>query len=123
MSKVYVDFEVPQELIDKTQEAVELARETGKVAKGTNEVTKSIERGQAELVVVAEDVEPEEIVAHLPMLAEEKDIPFVYVPSKNDLGAAAGLTVQAASVSVTEIGEAKDLIEEISKKTEELKEE
>lgn len=123
MSKVYVDFEVPQELVDQTLEAVELARDTGKISKGTNEVTKSVERGQAELVVIAEDVEPEEVVAHLPMLSDEKETPYVYVPSKNDLGAAAGLTVQAASVSVVDTGDAKEMIEEISKKVKELKEE
>lgn len=123
MSKVYVDFEVPQELIDKTLETVELARDTGKISKGTNEVTKSIERGQAELVVLAKDVEPEEIVAHLPILSEENNTPYSYVPSKNDLGAAAGLTVQAASVAITDSGEASDMIEDIAEKTQDLKEE
>ncbi len=123
MSKVYVNFETTQELVDKTLETVELARDTGKIAKGTNEVTKAIERGQAELIVLAEDVEPEEIVAHLPMLSEEKDTPYAYVPAKNDLGAAAGLNVQAAAVAIIDPGEATDLIDEISKKTQELKEE
>jgi len=55
----YVKFEVPQDLADKVLEAVKKARETGKVKKGTNETTKAVERGQAKLVVIAEDVQPE----------------------------------------------------------------
>ncbi|OUJ18969.1 Ribosomal protein L7AE [Methanonatronarchaeum thermophilum] len=123
MSKVYVKFDVPQEISDKALEAVEIAKNTGKISKGTNEVTKSLESGLSELAVIAEDVEPEEIVAHLPILAEENEVPFVYVSSQNDLGAAAGLNnVASASVAIVDSGEAKDLIKEISEKTDELKE-
>ena len=35
---IYVRFEMPKELVDKTYEAVELARDSGKVRKGVNEV-------------------------------------------------------------------------------------
>jgi len=63
---IYVRFEVPKELANQVYEAVEKARDTGKVRKGVNETTKAIERGEAKLVVIAEDVDPAEIVAHLP---------------------------------------------------------
>ena len=53
---------------------IEKARKTGKIEKGTNEVTKAIERGTAKLVVYATDVEPKEIVQHIPMLCKEKKI-------------------------------------------------
>ena len=53
---IYVKFDTPEELANQAEEALETAKETGKVAKGTNEVTKFIERGDAELVVIAEDV-------------------------------------------------------------------
>src|SRR5579875_465286 len=59
----YVKFETPKELVEAVYEAVRQARQTGKVKKGTNETTKAIERGVAKLVVVAEDVEPPEVVA------------------------------------------------------------
>lgn len=121
MAKMYVRFEVPKELAEKAYEAIELARSTGKLAKGTNEVTKFVERGQAQLVVVAGDVEPEEVVAHLPMLCEEKKIPYVYVPSKQELGKAAGMEVPTASACVLTSGKAKELVEEISTKVKALK--
>ncbi|AFL95937.1 50S ribosomal protein L7Ae [Thermococcus cleftensis] len=116
----YVKFEVPQELAEKALEAVEIARDTGRIRKGTNETTKAVERGQAKLVVIAEDVDPEEIVAHLPPLCEEKEIPYIYVPSKKELGAAAGLEVPAASVAIIEPGKARELVEDIAMKVREL---
>jgi len=113
----YVKFEVPKELAEKALQAVEIARDTGKIRKGTNE---TVERGQAKLVIIAEDVDPEEIVAHLPPLCEEKEIPYIYVPSKKELGAAAGIEVAAASVAIIEPGKARDLVEEIAMKVREL---
>ena len=121
MPKAYVKFEVPKELADKVLRAVELANSTGKVKRGTNETTKAVERGLAKLVIIAEDVDPEEIVMHLPPLCEERKIPYVYVPSKAELGRAAGIDVAAASVAVIEEGEAKSMIEEIIEEVERLK--
>ena len=118
---IYVRFEVPKELADKVYDAVESARETGKLRRGTNETVKAIERKQAALVVIAQDVEPPEIVAHLPPLSEEKGIPHVYVPSKRELGAAAGLDVPSASVVIVEPGKAAQAVKEIIAKVQELK--
>ncbi|RLF09509.1 MAG: 50S ribosomal protein L7ae [Thermoprotei archaeon] len=117
----YVRFEVPPDLAERAYEAVRLARETGKVKKGTNETTKSVERGLAKLVVIAEDVDPPEIVMHLPLLCEERKIPYVYVPSKEKLGEAAGIEVKAASVAIIDVGQAKELVDEIIAKVSELK--
>jgi large subunit ribosomal protein L7Ae len=111
---IYVRFETPSELADKALQLVQVASETGKVRVGTNEVTKSSERAEAKLVIMAEDVDPVEILIHVPMLCEEKRIPYVYVPKKQRLGQSAGLTKSAASVAVIEAGEAKGLLEEIS---------
>ncbi len=121
MAKVYVRFETPKEIADKAYEAVELARSTGKVAKGANEVTKYAERGQGMLVVISEDVEPPEIVAHLPALCEERGIPYVYVPSKHELGKACGIDVASSSACIVAPGKAKELVEEIAEKVKALK--
>ena len=105
-----------KELVDEALEAVEIARTTGKIRKGTNEVTKSIERGTAKLVLIATDVSPKEIVMHIPLLAKEKKIPVVEVPSREELGVAAGLGVSTASVSIVKEGDSKKLIMTITKK-------
>jgi len=86
---------------------VEKAKRTGKIEKGTNEVTKSIERGTAKLVVYSKDVEPKEIIAHLPLLCKEKNIPFLEVDSKQKLGIAVGLPVAASSIAIIEAGDAE----------------
>ncbi len=119
--KSYIKFEVPKELADKALEAIQIARTTGKIVKGTNETTKYVERGQATLVYIAEDVDPEEIVMHLPPLCEEKNIPYIYVPSKKELGKACGINVAAASAAIINPGKAKELVDEIIEKLKALK--
>lgn len=121
MSKpFYVKFEVPQEVVDAAYEALHMANETGQVRKGTNETTKAVERGTAKLVVIAEDVDPPEVVAHLPLLCEERKITYVFVPSKQKLGNSAGIDVYAAAACITEAGEAASLVKEIATRIKKL---
>ncbi|MBI4447538.1 50S ribosomal protein L7ae [Candidatus Woesearchaeota archaeon] len=96
-----------KELISKVYEIVELARETGKIKKGTNETTKALEKGIAKLAVVARDANPPEVTMHLKPLCKEKNVPYVEVPSKDELGAAAGLQIATVSIVVLQEGEAK----------------
>ena len=108
--------ELSKDLIDKVYEAVEVAKATGKIRKGTNETTKALEKGNAKLVVVAKDVNPPEITMHLPLLAEEKNVVCVQVPSKEELGSSAGIDVGTGSVAIVQEGEAKNIIKEIVEK-------
>ena len=82
----YVKFETPEDLVSPILEAVRVASTSGKVKKGTNEATKAIERGTSKLIVIAEDVEPPEVVAHLPILCEEQGAAYAFVPNKEELG-------------------------------------
>ena len=108
--------EVSKEIIDSVFEAVETAKSNGKIRKGVNEVTKAIERGEAKLVVIAQDITPAEITMHLPLLSEEKGIKCVSVPKKEELGAAAGLGVSTAAVAIVKEGDSKELIKKIVSK-------
>ena len=117
---IYVRFETPKELADKTYQLVELARDSGKLRKGTNEVTKLVERGEAALVVMAEDVQPEEILAHMPLLCEEKGVPYAYVPSKQELGVATGLGKATASTAILDPGKGKPLMDDVAGKLRQL---
>ncbi len=118
---VYVTYDVPSDLQEDVLEALEVARDTGSVRKGTNETTKAIERGNAALVIIAEDVQPEEIVLHLPELADERDVPHVFVGAQNDIGRAVGLEVGSAAAAIVDAGEAGDQVDEIADKVEELR--
>jgi len=114
MSKpFYVKYEVPKEIVDAAYEALSIASKSGVVKKGTNEATKAVERSQAKLVVIAEDVDPPEVIAHLPLLCDERKIPYVFVPDKNKLGVAVGIDVSCAAACIMREGEAAGLIKEI----------
>lgn len=121
MPKAHVKFSVSKELGDKILQAVEIAKNTGKLRRGVNETTKATERGIAQLIVIAEDVEPEEIVMHLPVLCEEKKIPYAFVPSKLELGRSSGIDVPSAAIAIVDAGEGKNLIKEISNAVEQMK--
>lgn len=120
----YVRFDVPPELAEAALEALKRARESAggrAIRRGVNETTKAIERGQAVLVIIAEDVVPPEIVAHLPILCEEKSIPYIYVPSKGELGKAAGIDNIASSACIIDPGDAKGIVKQIIEAVKELK--
>ena len=113
---IYVRFEIPKDLTDKVYQVVEVGKESGKIRKGTNEVTKLVERGEAQFVVMAEDVQPEEILAHMPLLCEEKGISYAYVPSKQELGVACGLGKATASIAILDPGKAKPMLDDLVNK-------
>ena len=118
---VFVKFEPPKELSDKAYNLAEMARDGGKIKKGTNEVTKAVERGEAAVVIMAVDVEPPEILAHMPALCEERGVPYVYVPAKVELGNAIGLEKPTASIAIVDVGKGKALCDEIAEAVKALK--
>jgi len=110
-------MELTKDIIERIYSIIENSRTDGKIRKGVNEVTKSLERGEAKLSIVATDVSPSEIIQHLSLLAKDKEIMHVEVPSKVELGAAAGLPVATAAVAIAKPGEAQkklnNLLEDI----------
>ncbi len=116
MAKSYVKFETPKDVQAKALEAITVAADTGRIRKGANETTKAVEGGNAALVVIAEDVDPEEVVLHIPMICTEKNIPYCYVATKKELGAAAGLSVPSAAIAIEKAGNAAELVKSIAEK-------
>jgi len=122
MAKPYfVKFDVPENLVSPIYEALRVASETGKVKKGTNEATKAIERGVSKLIIIAEDVEPPEVVAHLPILCEERGTSYAFVPSKQELGKALGIEVTSAAAAILDSGDAQHIINEVVASIEKIK--
>ena len=114
MAKPYfVKFEVPENLVNPIYESLRVAVQTGKVKRGTNEATKAIERGVSKLIIIAEDVEPPEVVAHLPILCEEQGTAYVFVPSKQELGKALGIEVTSAAAAILDSGDAQHIVDEV----------
>ena len=109
----YVKFETPEDLVSPILEALRVAATSGKVKKGTNEATKAIERGTSKLIVIAEDVEPPEVVAHLPILCEEQGAAFVFVPTKQELGNSLGIEITSAAAAILDAGDAEHIVDQI----------
>jgi len=84
--------------------------------------TKTLNRGICEVVVMAADAEPIEILLHLPLLAEDKNVPYVFVPSKAGLGRACGVSrpVIACSVTSNEGSQLKTQIQQLKLAIEKL---
>jgi ribosomal protein L7Ae-like RNA K-turn-binding protein len=73
-------------------DVVQQAANYKQLKKGANEATKTLNRGISELIVMAADAEPLEILLHLPLLCEDKNVPYVFVSSKQALGRACGVS-------------------------------
>ena len=100
----HVSYETPNDVADKIYEMVS-ANKNGKMKKGSNEVTKTAERSIAKFIIMAEDVNPPELLAHIPLICAEKGIPFGYVPSQEFLAKEAGMPggVKTASLALLEV--------------------
>jgi len=107
--------ELSKEKLDNLYEVIEVARSTGKIRKGTNEATKAVEKGSAKVVAYAEDVTPPEVIMHIPLLCKEKGIPCYAIPSKEELGSAAGLVVPTSAVAVVDEGKGTKVLQEFLK--------
>jgi len=73
----------------KVHKLVKKAAGQKQIRRGVKEVIKGIRKGETGLAILAGDIYPLEVISHIPILLEEKDIPYLFVPSKQDLGAAA----------------------------------
>ena len=117
----YVKFETPEDLVSPILEALRVAATSGKVKKGTNEATKAIERGSSKLIIIAEDVEPPEVVAHLPILCEEQGAAFVFVPTKQELGSSLGIEITSAAAAILDAGDAQHIVDQIIERISKIK--
>lgn len=120
------DAQLSNKIIDLVQQASHYKQ----LKKGANEgtfftlieATKTLNRGISEFIVMAADTEPLEILLHLPLLCEDKNVPYVFVPSKAALGRACGVSrpVVACSVTTNDASELKSQILGIKDEIEKL---
>ncbi|KAL4186178.1 hypothetical protein AMTRI_Chr09g12920 [Amborella trichopoda] len=105
-------------ILDTVQQAANYKQ----LKKGANEATKTLNRGISEFIVMAADAEPLEILLHLPLLAEDKNVPYVFVLSKEALGRACGVTrpVIACSVTSNEGSQLKPQIQQLRDQIEKI---
>ncbi|CAG0900501.1 unnamed protein product [Cyprideis torosa] len=94
-------------LTAKILNLVQQASNYKQLRKGANEATKTLNRGQSEFIVLAADAEPLEILLHLPLLCEDKNVPYVFIRSKQALGRACGVSRPIIACSVTQSEESQ----------------
>ena len=99
---VHISFETPQDVQEQVYEMIKIIGKDGRgrLKKGSNEVTKSAERGTAQMIVMAENVNPGELLAHIPMICKEKEIPYIYVEDQSYLAEAAGMSAGTKSAAI-----------------------
>jgi U4/U6 small nuclear ribonucleoprotein SNU13 len=112
------DHTLSTSILDLVQQAANYKQ----LRKGANEATKTLNRGISEFIIMAADAEPLEILLHLPLLCEDKNVPFVFVPNKAALGRACGVSrpVVAASITTNEASQLKNQINAMRNQIEKL---
>ncbi|KAK4048712.1 RNA binding protein snu13 [Microbotryomycetes sp. JL221] len=112
------DAALTNQILDLVQQASHYKQ----LKKGANEATKTLNRGISEIIIMTADTEPIEILLHLPLLCEDKNVPYVFVPSKTALGRACGVSrpVIACSLTTSEARELKSQIETVKNQVERL---
>ena len=102
------DHTLATSILDLVQQAANYKQ----LRKGANEATKTLNRGISEFIIMAADAEPLEILLHLPLLCEDKNVPYVFIPNKAALGRACGVSrpVVAASVTSNDASQLKNQI-------------
>ncbi|XP_036044810.1 NHP2-like protein 1 [Onychomys torridus] len=113
-----VDAHLTKKLLDLVQQSCNYKQ----LRKGANEATKTLNRVISEFIVMAADAEPLEIIPHLPLLCEDKNVPYVFMRSKQALGRACGVSrpVIASSVTIKEGSQLKQQMQPIQQSTERL---
>lgn len=95
-----------RKLTKKLFKVIGQAAEAKALRRGIKEVVWSIRKDDKGVVVLAGDVFPVEVYAHIPLLCEEANIPYCFVSRKTDLGAS-GLTRRPTSVVLVSMSKAK----------------
>lgn len=89
------------------------AKQKGYCRNGLKEVQMRLRKGETGVVVFAGDVSPIDIMCHLPIVCEEKNIPYCFTPSRADIGAALGVKRGTLMVLIREHDDYKELYDEV----------
>lgn len=81
--------------------------------RGVKEVVKSLRKSSTAaatagsgdppaIVVLAADISPMDVISHIPVLCEDHGVPYIYVTSRAELGAAASTNRPTSVVMITQ---------------------
>lgn len=114
-----VPFAIPladEKNMKKVLKTVRKAAKNNALKRGVKEVVKALRKSPASsptnrafigVVVIAGDISPEDVISHLPVLCEDHNVPYIFVPSRAELGAAAKTKRPTSVVMIMEKPETK----------------
>lgn len=85
----------------KVHKLVKKASSAKVVRRGVKEVVKALRKGEKGFCIIAGDISPIDVISHVPIMCEDRNIPYIFVPSKHDLGTAASTKRPTSCVLVT----------------------
>lgn len=91
----------PKKLTKKLLKTVKKASKDKGVKRGVKEVVKGLRKGSKGIVIIAGDINPIDVITHLPILCEDNNVPYIYVPSKEDLGLAGSTKRPTSCIMIT----------------------
>ncbi|KAJ9512724.1 hypothetical protein QJQ45_019058 [Haematococcus lacustris] len=78
-----------EKLCKKVLKLCKKASKAKAIRRGVKEVVKALRKKQKGICILAGDISPIDVLTHIPIVCEDHQIPYIYVPSKEELGAAA----------------------------------
>ena len=76
-------------------------KESKLVHRGVKETVKAVRKGTKGLVIIAADISPIDVLSHLPILCEDKNIAYIYVKSRAEIGEACKTKRPTSCVMIT----------------------
>merc|ERR1712179_96546 len=101
-------------VIAKPMASKKLTKKIYKLIKKGSKHKTYVRKGEKGLVIFAGDVTPIEVMCHMPAVCEEKSLPYVYTPSRQDLGSAMGVKRGCLMMMVREHEDYKELYDELT---------
>ena len=78
------------------------------IRRGVKETVKALRKDKGGVVIIAADISPIDVLSHLPVLCEEKGVPYIYVKSRAEVGEACKTKRPTSCVMITKPDKGKD---------------
>ena len=101
-----------RKLTKRLYKTVKKAQKVKRLRRGVREVVKGLRKNEKGIVVLAGDVSPVDVISHIPVFCEDKNVPYCYVPSRKDLGVAGGTKRPTSVVLIQSHEQYKELYDE-----------
>ncbi|KAI9487481.1 MAG: hypothetical protein EXX96DRAFT_593596 [Benjaminiella poitrasii] len=98
-----------KKLTKKLYKTVKKASKVKHVRRGVKEVGKALRKGEKGVVVIAGDISPVDVISHMPVLCEDHNVPYIFVPSKEQLGEASATKRPTSVTMIVYGGKNKDV--------------